>query len=116
VNVNIVEAIWFGCTSVGFVTALFALRDARRSRTAIRALNGTARELLSSNDVRRESLTALAQALLLTVVVPFLFIDNPAVINLAVIAFILVPALLTANSLLDARGRRNLAAILRRAP
>ena len=111
-SVHPIEGFWLLINLVGFGVAAWLLSDALADRAAIRAANGRAREIIGSGGVRREVIRLAVSVLLLVVVVPGLFVDREIALSPPLAALMLVPALITANGLLDAQERRRLAALL----
>lgn len=108
-NVNAVEAVWFLINAVTLVLSVLAYFAARGDREAVKALNGRARELAAAAQVRREGLRVIVQALLLSVVIPSLFVPGEAILNPQLVALMIVPVVLFASSWFDRRDRRALA-------
>ena len=112
VDVHHVEAIWVLINLTTFVLTLSALIDARADRSAVKLLNGHARELVAEATVRREGLRLIVQSLLLVVVVPGLFSSREIVLSPAVVALMTVPVVLLSSSFFDARNRKALTALV----
>lgn len=100
---NGLEVIWIALNLTTLVLTLSALMDALADRTAVRLLNGRARELAASGIVRREALRVVVQVLLLAAVLPAV---APVTPHLTIGALMAVPVVLVASSILDARDRR----------
>ena len=105
-NLNILESLWIALNLAALILTLSALVDALADRTAIRLLNGHAREAAAAGIVRRESFRVVVQALLLLAVLPGALVPGEAVINLTVFALMAVPVVLLTSSILDARERK----------
>jgi hypothetical protein len=110
--INELEALWILSNLLGLMLTISTLVDARADEKAIKALNGRARELVGRGNVRRESLRVLVQVLLLAVVVPGMFRDQPTPLTLPIACLLAVPWVLVLNSALDVRERRQLADML----
>lgn len=106
---SLVELVWVTLNTVTLALTIHALADARADRRAVRLLDGRAREMAADGAVRREQLRVVVQVLLLIAVIPGVFF-LPSWIT--IVALMAVPAMLLANSLLDARDRRALIAAL----
>lgn len=115
-HVDPLEAVWFVTTLAGLILTLAALAEARRELLAVEALTGILREprlvLTGQGNVRREALRSVVQALLLTVVIPGLFVDRAIPLNPPVVALICVPVVLLLATVLDRRDRGRMALIL----
>jgi len=107
-NVNYIEGFWLLTNLIAAVVTFFALLDARRDKAAIRLINGASRTLIAKGNVRREVFRMMIQVLLLVAVVPGLFVDNPPVLSVPVVAVVTVTVLLLINSVLDTVDRNAL--------
>lgn len=105
-SLNAIETLWIALNLTAVVLTLSALVDALADRSAVRLLNGHARELTADGIVRRESFRLVIQTLLLVAVLPGAMVPGEAVINLTIIALMAVPVTLVTSSILDARERR----------
>ena len=110
-SVDPVEGIWFLVNLVALVITFRAYIDARADREAVRALNGAIRELTATGFVRSAGLLVIAHLLLLSVVIPGLFVDRPVVISPIVLALVAVPIVLLTSSVMDVRDRRRISAL-----
>lgn len=111
--VNDLEIAWLTTCIVGLALSSAGLADAIADHRAVKALNGRAREIVSTGNVRREAVRVGLQIYMLVLVIPSLFDDRSVTITLAGIMFILgLPVGLAVNSLLDVRERRRLSDIL----
>ncbi len=111
-SVNVVEFIWITVNTVTLFLTITAYFDARADRTAVRLLNGRARELAATGIVRREGLRMAVQILLLGVALPGLFTDREATFNPVIVALMAVPVLLLIASFLDSRDRKDLTVLV----
>lgn len=113
-HVGPVEWFWLVVNVTAALITVLSLRHAYLSRAAVRALNGKAPRLVAGGDVRREWIRLAIQAGLVIVVIPNLFIDREIRLftdtgpNFGLIALILVPVGILANSALDAIDRQRL--------
>ena len=105
-SVSLVEALWVAITLSTFVLTFGAFLDARADRTAVRLLNGNARELAASGIVRREAIRTVVQAFLLALAVPGLFSARDTPVSFGVVVLMVVAVLLLLASLFDARDRK----------
>lgn len=105
-SLSALEAIWIALNLTAVVLTLSALVDALADRSAVRLLNGHARELTANGIVRREVLRLVVQSLLLLAVLPEAFSSAPAELNHTIPTLMAVPVVLLASSFLDARDRR----------
>lgn len=97
------EAVWIALNLTTLALTLSALVDALADQTAVRLLNGHAREMAAGATVRRESFRVAVQGLLLVAVIPAVFDLDP---QLTIAALMAVPVVLVVSSILDARDRR----------
>lgn len=111
-SMNVVEAVWISLNLITLILTLVLLIDARADRTAVRLLNGKARELAATGTVRRESFRVTVQALLLGVAVPGLFSDREAQLTPSVVMLIAVPAVLLVSSFLDYIDRKRMVVLV----
>jgi len=112
ISVNAVEAVWLVASALGFIVTAYALADALSQRAIVQKLNDRAAELAAANNVRREALRLLVQALLLIAVLPRLFDDRETPLTITVAALIAVPIVLLVDSLLALRDRRRLVGVV----
>lgn len=105
-DLNAVEAVWVALNLTAVVLTISALTDAWADRTAVRMLNGHARELTADGIVRREGLRLVVQALLLIAVLPGAFKPGEPALSLTVVALMAVPVTLVVSSIFDSRERR----------
>ena len=110
--VHPLEAAWVALNVATLLVTTVLLREARRDHEAVKALNGRTREIATRGDIRRESLRIAVNALLLSVVVPGLFVDRPVNLSPPVAALMAVPLVLLLSSFLDLRERRLLTALI----
>lgn len=111
-DVNPIEAVWLVLNLVTFAFTLSAFVDARADRSAVKLLNGHARELIADGTVRREGIRLAVQVLLLVVVVPGLFSSREIVLSVPIAALMVVPVLLLGSSFFDARDRKALTVLV----
>jgi hypothetical protein len=107
-HVDPLEALWFVVNLSTLALTLVALRGAWRDLAIARgdaSDRHELREITARGNVRREALRLVVQLLLLSVVVPALFTDRPVTLSPPIIALILVPAVLLASTIFDARER-----------
>lgn len=107
-SVSPVEGVWLVANLIALVLTLSALVGALSDQAAVHALNGKARELAATGQVRREALRAIVQVLLVFVVIPGLFVDRDVPLTPTVTALMAVPLVLLLSSILDARDRRRM--------
>jgi hypothetical protein len=89
-----------------------ALVDARADSQAVRLLNGKARELAAAGNVRRELLRLIVLILLLSIVVPELFDDAEIALSPFVVALMAITIVLLVSTILDAKDRRAMTAVV----
>ncbi len=111
ISVNAVEAVWLIASGLGLLFAVYALADALSQRAIVQQINDRAAELAAANNVRREALRLLVQALLLIAVLPRLFDDRETTLTLTLVALIAVPIVLLVDSMLALRDRRRLVGV-----
>lgn len=114
-----IEGLWLFVTAGGAVLTSLAFLDARRDLTAAKLLDGDAllaQMIVAKANVRREGLRTIVQLLLLSIVIPSLFVDRPISLSPILVALILVPIILLTSTTLDRRDRGRLLTILSRAP
>lgn len=111
-DVHPIEAAWVIVNLATFAFTLSAFVDARADRSAVKLLNGHARELIANGTVRREGIRVTVQLLLLSVVAPGLFSDRDIALSLPIVALMTVPVLLLLSSFFDARDRKALTVIV----
>lgn len=110
--INSVEFVWVTLNVLTLAFTITAYFDARADRTAVRLLNGKARELAASGIVRRESFRVATQLLLLVVVIPSLFREGDTNLSPALAALMTVPVVLLLSSFFDARERKALTVLV----
>jgi hypothetical protein len=109
------EALWFAINAVALVLTGLALVDADRDVRVAKADDSPrheARQAVAQGNVRREILRLLVHALLISIVLPGLFIDRPITLTPALGALLLVPMVLLVQTALDVRERAAVAAKL----
>lgn len=116
-NISALEAIWVLINTVTLVLTVTALLDARADRTAVKLINGRARELAAWGIVRRERLRVMKQLLLLSIAIPGLFLADGAIRPeplrvWPVIALMSLALLLLYQSFSDARDRKRLTVLV----
>lgn len=111
-SVSAIEFGWIVVNLTASVLTLTALFDARADRTAVRLLNGHARELAADGIVRREVIRLVVQLMLLSIVIPGLFSDREITLSPVVLALIGIAVLLAFQTFLDARERKALTALV----
>lgn len=104
------EIVWISVGIIGVSITAYLLLQSLADRAVVRSMNGKAREVAVSGDVRRESLRLTSQTLLLLVA----FSQIPREARIALL--MAVPVVLCVQSGLDVRERRRLLAILRNTP
>lgn len=109
--IALLEVIWIIVNATTLLLTVGALADARADQSAVKLLNGSARELAARGIVRREWFRLAVQALLLSFVLPVLF---PAQIARGSFTGILlaIALVLLASTLLDARDRRRMIVLI----
>jgi hypothetical protein len=112
-NVSPLELVWLLVNTVTLVFVIGGLFDARADRVAVRLLNGKAREIAASGNVRRELLRLVKVLLLLVVAVPGLFFADgevrpPFFRVLPAVALMAIAVLLLGQSFIDGRERKRL--------
>ncbi len=108
---NEVEQFWLVSNCLVTLMTVAALIDAIADRNAVRLRNGMARTITARANVRREVIRLVIQALLIAVIIPRALIDDPAVFTPGIVILLCVPLVLLLNTILDARTRRQLAAL-----
>jgi hypothetical protein len=111
-SVDYVEALWVILNLVTAALTLSALVDARADRSAVRLLNGHARDLAANGIVRREAIRLVVQVLLLAIAVPGLFSDAPRPLTPGLVMLMAIPILLLLSSFFDARDRKALTVLV----
>lgn len=111
-HVHPLEAIWTATNVLALLVKVWLLREAIRDHRAVKLLNGAAREIATRGDIRRESIRIGVTLLLLSIVVPGLFIDRDITLTPAILALMAVPLVLLLQSALDLRERRLLTALI----
>jgi hypothetical protein len=111
-SVDYVEALWVILNLVTAALTLSALVDARADRSAVRLLNGHARDLAANGIVRREAIRLVVQVLLLAIAVPGLFSDAPRPLTPGLVMLMAIPVLLLLSSFFDARDRKALTVLV----
>ena len=109
--VDPIEAFWLVVNLVTLAFTIAGLLDAIDNKRAVKLMNGYARELASSGNVRRSWLLSIIAGLLVVVVIPGLFVDRPVPPSPPVIALLLMPVALLVLVVTDARDRRRMTAI-----
>ena len=104
-NVNAIEAVWVALNFTTLILTIASLLNAWGDRAAVKLLNGRAREFAINGIVRRESFRVLVQGLLLAAVLPDLIHAGESVLDPPVVALMAVPVVLLVASVLDARDR-----------
>jgi len=102
---NVLEAIWLALNLATLFLTLVALTDALADQSAVKLLNGHAREIAAAGIVRRESFRVVIQGLLLVAILPAIFGVSAGVTIAALMA---VPVVLLTSSLLDSRERKRM--------
>jgi hypothetical protein len=103
-----IEALWFAINAVALALTALALVDAWRDVRAARCDDSPrheARLAVAEGNVRREILRLLVHTLLISIVLPGLFIDRPITLTPALGALLLVPVVLLIQTALDVRER-----------
>jgi len=103
--VNVLEAIWLALNLATLFLTLVALTDALADQSAVKLLNGHAREIAAAGIVRRESFRVVIQGLLLVAILPAIFGVSAGV---TIAALMTVPVVLLTSSLLDSRERKRM--------
>lgn len=105
-SISVLESVWIALNLSTLILTVSFLLDALADRSAVRRLNGQARELAAAGIVRREAFKVAVQALLLSVVVPGALTPGEPTLSFTVGALMSISVLLLASSLLDARERK----------
>jgi hypothetical protein len=115
-HVDPIEVLWLVVNIftlvMTFLALVEALTDLKLARTDSPQLQDRAREITTVGNVRRELLRVIVQLLLLSLVFPGLFSDNPISLSPFIIALILIAIVLLTSTLFDSRDRGKLIAIL----
>ena len=111
-TVSVIEFVWVIVNVVTLAFTVTALFDARADRTAVRLLNGKARELAATGIVRREVIRVVVQVLLLSVALPSLFSDRQTQLSPALAVLMTVPVFLLLASFWDARDRKQMTVLV----
>lgn len=106
------ELLWITINLVTILMTAAALADALAVKRDVEILNGRAREIAATGNVRREIYRLVVQVLLLTIVVPGLFREAPTPLNITVATLMAIPIVLLVSTLLDARDRRRLTVLV----
>ena len=114
-KVDLIEGVWLAVNLIALLVTVRAYIDARADREAVRELNGPVRELTATGFVRSAGLLVIAHLLLLSVVIPGLFVDRPVPISPPVLALVAVPIVLLTLSLTDWRDRRRISDLVSQA-
>lgn len=109
---ELTEGFYVAVNVTAVVLTLFALYDAIVSRRVVRTLNGRAREIVADATVRREWFRLAVQLLLLSLAVPAVLKPGDTPLSFAVVCLLLIPVLLLASSIFDARDRRRVIHII----
>lgn len=104
------EVIWISVSLIGVSITSYLLTQSNADRDVVRKMNGRARLVAVSGDVRREALRLTVQVLLLVVA----FSQVPREVRIGLL--MAVPVVMCVQSALDLRERRRLMALLRNAP
>jgi hypothetical protein len=114
IHVDPIEAIWIVMNLSAVVITAASFVEAYRRLVEARRLNGkhAARRLVAGSNTRREGMRWIAQALLLALVLPGLFLDRPVTLNPLTAALIAISAVLLVQTILDTRDRYRLNDIL----
>jgi hypothetical protein len=105
------EAFWLSINVAGVLLTLIALYDARSDVAAARldkSERHEARQAVAEGNVRREALRTVIHLLLLSIVLPGLFVDRPIMLTPPLVALCAVPVVLLIQSALDWRERRQI--------
>lgn len=105
---------WILINGTALVVSLWAVRDARQSMIAVRALNGRARFLTARGAIRREVVRTLISALLVVVAIPSLLDDRVTHLSIPVILLVAVTVLMLVNIVGDTVDRRLVIDVLER--
>jgi hypothetical protein len=114
-NVDPLEAIWTVVNGITLLLTIVAYVEARRDLAIAHADESqrhAAREFTARSNVRREALRVVVQVMLISIVIPGLFSDRPISLTPAIIMLILVPVVMLASTILDARDRTSLGEML----
>jgi hypothetical protein len=108
-SIEPVEGVWLLASVIGFVFTFAFLADALR----LRHIGNGARVLLARGDIRRAGLALVVQALLVSVIIPGLFVKREIPLSPPVIALIAVPIVLALSAFLDFLDRRRIIRLVR---
>lgn len=114
-HVDFLEAVWFLVTAAALLQTTLSLIDARRDLVVVTGdldEGRDVRELTARGNVRREVMRIVMELLLLSIVLPGLFIDRPISLSLPLVALMLIPIALLIQVRLDGRLRGRLAVML----
>lgn len=113
IHINGVEALWIGVNALTLILTIIALFDAWHDlQIAAGADRRRARTLTARGNVRREVFRLVVQALLLSIAIPGVLVDQETALSLPILALIAVPVVLLISTLLDTRDRSRLAGML----
>lgn len=109
-----IETVWIVMNTVAVLVTGASFLEAMQRWNEARRLNGkhAARRLVARSNARREGMRAVAQLLLLSLVLPGLTIDRPTPLNAFTFALIAISAVLLVQTVWDTRDRFRLLAIL----
>lgn len=107
IYVDPIELVWIVMNLSSVVITGASLIEAYRRWVESRRLNGkhAARRLVAQSNTRREGLRFIAQVLLLSLVLPGLFLDRSVVLNPFTGALIAISAVLLLQTVLDTQVR-----------
>jgi hypothetical protein len=109
IHLNAVELGWITVNLVAAVLTVAALIDARSDWSALKAFNGSARGIVARGNFRRETFRLGSQLALLLVALPSVFTNREVNLSLSLVALLLVPVFILANTLSDRQMRHALA-------
>lgn len=112
ISIQPLEALYLVINLTAFVLTFSALVDARADSAAVKLLNGKARELAATGNVRREALRLVVLGLLLSIAGPGLLSDQEVRLSPFVVDLMAIPIVLLVSTILDARDRRAMTAVV----
>lgn len=113
-NIDLIEFAWIAINSVTFILTVVAIVEARADETAVKLLNGHARELAARGIVRREWVRLYVQFVFLAIATPSLFTEagERTPLSYGVISLLMSAALALLYSTVRDRRDRQLMTVL----
>lgn len=102
-DLSAVEWFWLLVNAAALGFQILSLWWALDRRETVRQLNGKAREIAASANVRREVLRVAVQLLFIGIVIPSVFSSNEIRLTPPLLCLLLIPPLVCLNSALDVR-------------